>query len=169
MRPPHCAGEIPAIRCWLSLTGCCFNEAPALRGGNPEIGELQPVVDHASMRPPHCAGEILDGAAGRVDEDAASMRPPHCAGEIWVGSDVRFVFVVASMRPPHCAGEIGDGAGGAGVDGIASMRPPHCAGEIASRPSTRSTAWWSFNEAPALRGGNRSTPVSVSTLPATLQ
>ena len=41
MRPPHCAGEIPgdAPR---SKPPCAssFNEAPALRGGNPSISSL---------------------------------------------------------------------------------------------------------------------------------
>ena len=37
----------------------------------------------------------------------------------------------------------------------ASMRPPHCAGEIALRVHESAQCLHSFNEAPALRGGNR--------------
>ena len=36
----------------------CFNEAPALRGGNLGDGVITMPKLAASMRPPHCAGEI---------------------------------------------------------------------------------------------------------------
>ena len=42
-----------------------------------------------------------------------------------------------------------------GTCGIPSMRPPHCAGEIVETAMRPTLAALPFNEAPALRGGNR--------------
>ena len=44
---------------WMDDAGwACFNEAPALRGGNRRPAHVDAAVVGASMRPPHCAGEI---------------------------------------------------------------------------------------------------------------
>ena len=82
MRPPHCAGEITARGGRKVDRASGFNEAPALRGGNPRIELPHRLLPLASMRPPHCAGEIGGVAEFRVPRGQASMRPPHCAGEI---------------------------------------------------------------------------------------
>ena len=130
-----------------------------MRGGNlVDAGGGQP-ASGASMRPPHCAGEIADDDLAWRSRFRASMRPPHCAGEIPRQPDRQAVGLIASMRPPHCAGEIVrvrlDAQRGAD---LASMRPPHCAGEIAAARRGARTTSARFNEAPALRGGNRRRP-----------
>ena len=84
------------------------------------------------MRPPHCAGEIAGDVAIARQRHRPSMRPPHCAGEI---REELMVFVAARVEP--------------------SMRPPHCAGEIRTSWPARRACPSPFNEAPALRGGNR--------------
>ena len=58
MRPPHCAGEIDCNLSAIWPINPCFNEAPALRGGNRRNIAIHGFTIQASMRPPHCAGEI---------------------------------------------------------------------------------------------------------------
>ena len=87
----------------------CFNEAPALRGGNLNHG-LCPSGFYLSFNEaPALRGGNQGGAVRQVAAIRASMRPPHCAGEITVRDDGELYVVAASMRPPHCAGEIETG------------------------------------------------------------
>ena len=73
-----------------------FNEAPALRGGNPTPEALMPANIEASMRPPHCAGEIWLVVQSRYRYNLASMRPPHCAGEIAMAK--RSISLMAALQ-----------------------------------------------------------------------
>ena len=65
MRPPHYAGENSQAPLRTLAAGRGFNEAPALRGGEPAAIHFQRCDHFASMRPPHYAGENA----------AALMRP----------------------------------------------------------------------------------------------
>ena len=83
-----------------------FNEAPALRGGNPlrEQARLQQEIRFNEA--PALRGGNLGGQEVLAVDTEASMRPPHCAGEIELYVVLLRDKVIASMRPPHCAGEI---------------------------------------------------------------
>ena len=156
----------------------CFNEAPALRGGNLLFAiDTNPALN-ASMRPPHCAGEIVAAGSHRTHGDVASMRPPHCAGEIgWSGTGGTGLISCFNEAPalrggnpatrstacatrrrfneaPALRGGNPQGPHRRPARGNASMRPPHCAGEIAAAGLGFCVVSFRFNEAPALRGGN---------------
>ena len=63
MRPPQNAGEDTRCRCSARNARCCFNEAPAERGGRrPALRPRHFPAAVASMRPPQNAGEDTDGA-----------------------------------------------------------------------------------------------------------
>ena len=131
MRPPHCAGEIGALAQSYRASPSCFNEAPALRGGNRRFG-----LGTAAM-----AGRFNEAPALRGGNHQVRRERPYRP--------------TASMRPPHCAGEIVVKVASLGKQLIASMRPPHCAGEIEAHEVAGNGRRGGFNEAPALRGGNR--------------
>ena len=183
MRPPHCAGEIgTGCRGWTAAASG-FNEAPALRGGNPRR--------RATCAQPHrrfneapalrggnlaarrrgqgrrvlCFNEapaLRGGNPRKADAEfslktLASMRPPHCAGEIRVGFRRAPQSVPRALqRGPRIArGKSGFQPVRVEQVELASMRPPHCAGEIEAARRLAERGDLCFNEAPALRGGNR--------------
>ena len=85
---PALRGGNPLRRSPSRLVGFRFNEAPALRGGNPAALRRRCRRESASMRPPHCAGEICRFPFQQMLSTHASMRPPHCAGEITANDSV---------------------------------------------------------------------------------
>ena len=143
---------MPAPPC---ARAACFNEAPALRGGNQRDLIPRRPWAAASMRPPHCAGEIggACGAGGRRPRrfnEAPALRGGNPPRTRWPISSPRGFNEAPALRGGNRAAA-GGGAnrrarfneapalrGGnrhirflpAQQCPLASMRPPHCAGEI---------------------------------------